>query len=105
MHIQCTINGKAHNIEATLDWSIMEIIREAGLPISAQCGGSCACSTCHVYVDPAWVARLPEPSEEEVAMLDSAFEVKENSRLACQIFFTKELDGLIVTVANDSVVG
>ncbi len=105
MHILCTVNGTTHDIEATKDWSLMEIIREAGLPISAQCGGSCACSTCHVYVDPAWAARLPEPSEEEVAMLDGAFDVKENSRLACQIYFTEALDGLPVTLAADSTVG
>lgn len=103
MRIFCTVNGKEHEIEATPDWSVMEIIREAGLPIAAQCGGSCACSTCHVYVDPSWVAKLPEPSEEEVAMMDGAFEVKENSRLACQLFFTADMDGLRVTIADDSV--
>lgn len=104
MHIYCTDpSGKTHELEATEEWSVMEIIREGGVPILAQCGGSCACATCHVYVDPSWVDKLPQPGDEEVGMLDGAFEVKGNSRLACQIIFTKELDGLKVTLANGSV--
>jgi len=69
----------------------------------AQCGGSCACATCHVYVDPVWKDKIPAPSEEELGMLDGAFEVTEDSRLACQIFFTKDLDGLKVTLAAGSI--
>jgi 2Fe-2S ferredoxin len=104
MRVFCTdLNGKTFELEATEEWSLMEIIREGGVPILAQCGGSCACATCHVYVDQAWKAKLPEPSEEEIGMLDGAFDVKENSRLACQIFFTKDLDGLQVTLAPGSV--
>ena len=81
----------------------MEIIREGGINMLAQCGGSCACATCHVYVDPEWKNKIPAPSEEEIGMLDGAFDVTEDSRLACQIFFTEDLDGLKVTLANGSV--
>lgn len=104
MRIFCTdMDGKEHELLATEEWSVMEIIREGGIPILAQCGGSCACATCHVYVDPSWKAKLHEPNEEEVGMLDGAFDVNENSRLACQIIFTKELDGLKVKLAAGSV--
>ena len=104
MHIFCTdLEGNERKLDATEEWSVMEIIRENGMDILAQCGGSCACATCHVYVDPEWKDKLQEPSDEEVGMLDGAFDVTEDSRLACQIFFTKELDGLKVTIANGSV--
>ncbi|MDD3287703.1 MAG: 2Fe-2S iron-sulfur cluster-binding protein [Alphaproteobacteria bacterium] len=104
MHIFCTdMEGKTHELEATDEWTLMEIIREGGVPILAQCGGSCACASCHIYVDPEWKSKMPEPSEEEVGMLDGAFEVTENSRLACQIFFNKDMDGLKVSLAAGSV--
>lgn len=94
--------GKEHALDAVVDWRVMEIIREAGLPILAQCGGSCACSTCHVYVDPEWRGKLPEPNEEETGMLDSAFEVNGQSRLSCQLIFTEALDGLKLKIAPGS---
>jgi ferredoxin, 2Fe-2S len=104
MKVICTdIEGKEHILEATEEWSVMEIIREGGLPILAQCGGSCACATCHVYVDAAWKGKIPEPNEEEIGMLDGAFEVTQDSRLACQIIFNKALDGLKVKLAPGSV--
>lgn len=104
MHVYCTdLEGKIHELLATEEWSVMEIIREGGLPILAQCGGSCACATCHVYVDPEWLDKLPEPTEEEIGMLDGAFEVKANSRLACQIIFTEKLNGLKVALAPGSI--
>ena len=95
--------GVEHSIEATDEWRVMEIIREGGLPILGQCGGSCACATCHVYVDPAWESKLDKPGEEEIGMLDGAFDVKDNSRLACQLIFSEKLDGLKVTLAPGSV--
>ena len=97
------IEGKEHELQGTEEWSVMEVIREGGVPILAQCGGSCACATCHVYVDEAWKAKLPEPSEEEVGMLDGAFDVTADSRLACQIIFTKALDGLKIKLGPGSV--
>jgi len=97
------MEGNEHELAATEEWSLMEIIREGGIPILAQCGGSCACATCHVYVDSAWAGKLPEPTEEEVGMLDGAFEVNQSSRLACQIVFNKNLDGIKVTLAPGSI--
>ncbi len=66
--------------------------------IEAECGGACACATCHVYVDEAWRSIVGGPSEMEEDMLDFAFDVREASRLACQIKVTEELDGLVVRV-------
>ena len=79
----------------------MEIIREGNLPIEAACGGCCACATCHVYVEEAWLGKLKEPQADETMMLDEAFMVQDNSRLSCQIKFTPELDGLEVTLAPE----
>ena len=93
--------GAEHTLAATPGWSVMEIIREAGLPIEAACGGCCACATCHVYVDEAWLDRLEGTSDEEDRMLDEAYMVQENSRLGCQIPFGEELDGLRVTLAPE----
>ena len=104
MLILCTdMEGKEHQLLATEEWSVMEIIREGGIPILAQCGGSCACATCHVYVDPEWKSKLPEPNEEEVGMLDGAFDVNADSRLSCQLIFNKDLDGLKLKLAAGSV--
>ena len=94
-------DGEQHVVEATLGWSVMEIIREHDLPIEAACGGCCACATCHVYVDPAWQAKLGTPSDDEDRMLDEAYQVQETSRLSCQISFTEDLDGLKVTLAPE----
>ncbi|MCB1651951.1 MAG: 2Fe-2S iron-sulfur cluster binding domain-containing protein [Alphaproteobacteria bacterium] len=92
--------GKDYELEAVEGWRVMEIIREYGLPIKAECGGACACATCHVYVDPAWVDKLPDMREDEEEMLDEAFNLKENSRLSCQLIMDESLDGLKVTLAE-----
>ena len=91
--------GGVHDIEGTLGWTLMEVVRQANLPLRAECGGCLACATCHVYVDDAFRQAIPEASELEISMLDMAFEIQENSRLACQITLTPELDGLAVTLA------
>lgn len=93
--------GVEHEIDATPGWSVMEIIREHNLPIEAACGGCCACATCHVYVDLDWLGRLEAPHDDENLMLDEAFEVRDNSRLSCQIRYTEDLDGLRVTLAPE----
>jgi ferredoxin, 2Fe-2S len=93
--------GEEHVIDATVGWSVMEIIREAGLPIEAACGGSCACATCHVYVGEAWIERLPAVSPDEDLMLDEAFMVQRVSRLSCQVAFHEGLDGIEVTLAPE----
>ncbi|NDE90162.1 MAG: ferredoxin [Alphaproteobacteria bacterium] len=95
-------DGQEHTLEGTKDWSVMEVIRDGGLEMLAQCGGSCACATCHVYVDEAWISKIPEPTEEEIGMLDGAFNVNDQSRLSCQLFCTDEADGLKVTIAPGS---
>ena len=71
-------------------------IRHAVPGIEAECGGACACATCHVYVDEAWTAEVGEPEAMEEDMLDFAYDVQPNSRLSCQIKVTEELEGLIV---------
>jgi ferredoxin, 2Fe-2S len=97
-----TQDGVMHPLEALPGWRAMEVIRDYGLPIKAECGGACACATCHVYVAPAWVDKLVPPSSEEEDMLDEAFEVQENSRLSCQILMQPELNGLALRLAPGS---
>ncbi|MBN9571125.1 MAG: 2Fe-2S iron-sulfur cluster binding domain-containing protein, partial [Alphaproteobacteria bacterium] len=65
-------DGKEHILEGRDGWTVMEILRDAGLPITAECGGACACATCHVYVDEEWAAKLPDKSDTETDMLDMA---------------------------------
>ncbi len=91
--------GETHAIEAHIGWRLMEVIRDSGLKIKAECGGACACATCHVYVAPEWRPRLVTPRTDETLMLDDAIEVQENSRLSCQIILAPEIDGLEVTLA------
>ena len=90
-------NGKSHNIDVQNELSVMEGAIQNSIPgIDADCGGACACATCHVYVDEKWFNKLPKRSEAEQDMLDVAFEPNKNSRLGCQITVTDELDGLVV---------
>ena len=97
-------DGTEQTVEIAAGWSVMEgAVRSLVPGIDADCGGACACATCHVYVDPAWKAKLPEPNEEEIGMLDGAFDVTHDSRLSCQIIFTKDLDGLKVKLASGSI--
>ena len=94
-------DGKQHALDALEGWRVMEIIRDHGLPIKAECGGACCCATCHVYVDQDWVDKIPEKRDDEEDMLDEAIDVQDNSRLSCQILMREELDGLIVTLAPE----
>jgi 2Fe-2S ferredoxin len=92
-------DGKAQTVEIAPGWSVMEGAVKADVAgIDADCGGACACATCHVYVDQAWEKRLPPKAEMEEAMLDFAIAPKPNSRLSCQIRMSSELDGLVVRV-------
>ncbi len=93
-------SGHTHELEAIDGWRVMEIIRDHGLPIKAECGGACACATCHVYVEPEWLEKIPPMRDEENQMLDEAFDVQDNSRLSCQIIMEEDLDGLRVTLAK-----
>ena len=94
-------NGKSHELEGRDGWTVMEILRDGGLDVSAECGGACACATCHVYVAADWYEKLTPPSEAEIDMLDMALAVEPTSRLSCQITCAPELDGLTVTVAPE----
>jgi 2Fe-2S ferredoxin len=92
-------DGKEHSLPALEGWRAMEVIRDWGLDMKAECGGACACATCHVHVDPEWAAKLSPPSAEEIDMLDGAFDVREDSRLSCQILLTPAHNGLRLTLA------
>jgi 2Fe-2S ferredoxin len=90
-------SGKEHEVEVPEGWSVMEGAVKNLIPgIDADCGGACACATCHVFVDAAFGDKIPPKSDMEETMLDFAPEIQPNSRLSCQIKVTKELDGLIV---------
>jgi 2Fe-2S ferredoxin len=93
--------GAEHIITGRDGWTVMEILRNAGLPIVAECGGACACATCHVYVDDAWFDRLPPRSEFETEMLDMAPAFEPNSRLSCQLICGEDIDGIRVTLAPE----
>ncbi len=91
--------GARREIAAPVGVTLMEVALQHGVRgVVAQCGGACACATCHVYVAPAWAARLEPPEEMEQGMLESAWEPRATSRLSCQIHLTAVLDGLEVTV-------
>ncbi len=89
--------GAEHVIDVKPGYSVMEGAVKNNVPgIDADCGGACACATCHVYVDPAWEPKTGTQNAMEASMLDFAENVKPNSRLSCQIKVTEELDGLVV---------
>ena len=93
--------GIIHELEAEEGLVLMEIIRDAGLPIEAACGGCAACATCHVYVDSTWETKLKAIEDDEESMLDQAFHVKSNSRLSCQIEYVESLNGIKLTLAPE----
>lgn len=91
--------GAPHAVEAEVGATVMETAIRSGVPgIEAECGGACACATCHVYVDEKWREIVGGPSPMEEDMLDFGYDVRPNSRLSCQIKVTEALDGLVVTV-------
>lgn len=94
-----THDGARHEVEAQNGMSVMEAAIKNMVPgIDADCGGACACATCHVFVEPEWRDKTGERSEMEEDMLDFAYDVRDSSRLSCQIKVRDELDGLIVKV-------
>jgi 2Fe-2S ferredoxin len=98
LHI-IAFDGTSYDIEAENGSTVMEnAIRNSVPGIEAECGGACACATCHVYVDEEWTGIVGEPESMEEDMLDFAFDVRPNSRLSCQIRVRDELDGLTVRV-------
>jgi 2Fe-2S ferredoxin len=94
-------DGQEHEIEARTGLKVMENLRELDYGVAAICGGMCSCATCHVYVDPAWVDRVPAAMSDERELLSELANTEDNSRLSCQIEFTPALAGLRVTIAPD----
>jgi 2Fe-2S ferredoxin len=91
--------GTARTVDAEVGATVMETALKHGIPgIEAECGGACACATCHVYVEETWRKKTGEPSPMEEDMLDFGYDVRPSSRLSCQIKVTEDLDGLVVTV-------
>lgn len=89
--------GTERLVETEAGKSVMQTALDNLVPgIVGDCGGSCSCATCHAYVDPAWLDKLPPQSEGEAMMLDGALNVEPNSRLTCQINVTAELDGMVI---------
>lgn len=97
--------GKTHVVDVANGLTVMEGARDNNIPgIEADCGGACACSTCHVYVDAAWVEKLPKRDDMEEDMLDFAFEPDPTrSRLTCQLKVTDALDGLVVQMPEKQI--
>ena len=103
--IYITFDGNKHEVEVPIGLTVMEGARDNNIPgIEADCGGACACSTCHVYVDEEWINKLPPIDDIERDMLDFAFEPNEKlSRLTCQLNVTEELDGLVVKMPEKQI--
>lgn len=92
-------DGTRSEIEAPIGSTVMEnAVKNMVQGIEAECGGACACATCHVYVDEEWAGRVGSPQPMEEDMLDFAYDVRPTSRLSCQIKVTNELDGLVVEI-------
>ncbi|MEP6884128.1 MAG: 2Fe-2S iron-sulfur cluster-binding protein [Gammaproteobacteria bacterium] len=91
--------GVRREIDAPVGITLMEAARQHGVEgIVAQCGGACACATCHVYIDPAWAPKLEPREDMEEGMLENSWEPRGNSRLSCQIHITAAMDGMQVIV-------
>lgn len=96
------VDGTRYDCDVASGLSVMEGAVNYGVPgILAICGGSCACSTCHAYIDDDWIARVGPPNDIEDATLDLANERRPNSRLTCQVQLTDAMDGLVVHVAKN----
>jgi 2Fe-2S ferredoxin len=95
-------DGTRREVDAPVGLSVLEVAHKHGVDIEGACEGSLACSTCHVIVDPAWIGKLEEPTEDEEDMLDLAFGLEKTSRLGCQIVIDDKLDGLVVRLPAGS---
>jgi 2Fe-2S ferredoxin len=97
-------DGPEHTLDIEVGQSVMQAAMSNSVPgIIADCGGSCSCATCHVYVDEGWRSRVPPPSASEKDMVECALHVQENSRLSCQIKVVDELDGLVVRIPESQI--
>ncbi|MCP3999994.1 MAG: (2Fe-2S)-binding protein [Gammaproteobacteria bacterium] len=94
--------GNVEKVDAKAGLTLMEVAVDNNITgIVAECGGACACATCHAYIDESWLNKLPAMDDMEDTMLDSALDRRPNSRLSCQIEINDDLDGLVVTVADN----
>ena len=93
--------GEPQVVEGQTGVSVMETLRELDNGVEALCGGMCSCATCHSYIDSSWLEKLPPRSPEEEELLSELEYFRENSRLTCQLRFSEELDGLILTIAPE----
>ena len=94
-------DGNKHELEGDPNSTLMEILRDADLDIEAACGGCCACATCHVYINDQWLEKIRPKDDDEESMLDQAFDVRNTSRLSCQINLSEELDGIELELAPE----
>lgn len=95
--------GHEHALDALEGWRVMEIVRDHGFGIIAECGGACACGTCQVEIAPEWLNRLYPPRDDEQAQLDENYAAP-NERLSCQLIFTPELNGLRLRLSRVAMV-
>jgi len=96
-------DGIEHEVEGKAGLKMMEILRELDYGVSAICGGLCSCATCHIYIDESWAGRLPKPQSDEQELLKELADFREGtSRLSCQVDFTEALDGIKLTIAQDT---
>ncbi|MFM8748750.1 2Fe-2S iron-sulfur cluster-binding protein [Rhabdaerophilum sp.] len=94
--------GQFHTLETAEGWRVMEILRDQKVGIDGLCGGACLCATCHVVVHPEWAGRLPEPRDDELLKLDELPAIEPTSRLSCQIIWSDDLDGLTLTLGDET---
>jgi 2Fe-2S ferredoxin len=97
-------DGSRETIEVPAGRTAMEAARDNNIRgIRAECGGECSCSTCHCYVDPSWIGRVPNKNDDEASLIEFAYEPRDVSRLACQLLVTESLDGLVLHVPEKQV--
>lgn len=96
-------NGERHSLAAPAGWRLMEVLRDYGLPIKAECGGACSCATCHIHIAVPGRTPLHAPRDDELDRLAEIFDADDSSRLACQILTGPQTDGLAVRLASDSL--
>jgi ferredoxin, 2Fe-2S len=94
-------DGQEHRVEGKVGVSVMETLRELDYGVAAICGGMCSCATCHVWLDEAWLSKVPTKQGDEQELLQELQGYRPNSRLSCQVPFTEALSGLRVTLAPD----
>ena len=97
-------NGTEHCVDAEVGQTLMQVAMNNMIQgIIGDCGGNCACGTCHIYIDPSWEAKVPPPEPGEKDMIECTLYPQENSRLSCQVAVTPQLDGLVVLLPESQI--